>query len=439
MNEMRSPAPLGVGVLLALVMLFAGAICAGANGGFGNQELPHNPFGVDDNEPAIKVGSDGAIYIGAIRGLPSGIDIWRLSSDGSSPLYLGDPDSVIPSAVNVVSFCCLSVGGGDMDLAINDDRTVAYSSLTAASVTVGTSMDRGATFLSQPLGSLIPGDDRQWNTSDGTTMYMSFVDAVTGNIDIEKSAPPLAGLVYVPVGQALSPLDPAVGNNQHGNIVADRQNVGRLYQAYTSPAAGSGHQNQIGVAVSSDGGSSWTQQVVFAGAADKDYNNIFPVVAVDHAGNVYVAASDGHDVLVFASTDQGATWSSPTHLNPGGNAAIFPWGAAGGDGGVVVTWYQASTDKNDDPTNDWNVMAAQSLNGHAPAPVYSTVTVSDHPVRHGDVCTEGFACRQGRELGDFFQVAVGPDGFANIAYNDASGGGSVVVYARGSVNLGPAN
>jgi hypothetical protein len=56
------------------------------------------------------------------------------------------------------------------------------------------------------------------------------------------------------------------------------------------------------------------------------------------------------------------------------------------------------------------------------------------------ICQQGIGCRSGRELGDFFQVAVGADGIAGVAWaDDGLGGPAVIRYARGGLVLGPPN
>src|SRR5437764_521337 len=79
----------------------------------------------------------------------------------------------------------------------------------------------------------------------------------------------------------------------------------------------------------------------------------------------------------------------------------------------------------------WTILFAQSLNAHSREPVFAVTTASDHIVHTGTVCTAGlFGCpplgTADRSLADFFEVAIGPDGLANIfvADNDSTGGGS---------------
>jgi hypothetical protein len=439
----RRAACLGL-LLLAVGVSLRGGGPAGAGLGFTAVTLVSPGFTGPSTEPSIRMARDGTAYVGAIRGVPRGIDLWRIPPGGGPAAYLGSPDSPAPSPT-----CCAALGGGDMDLAVTDDGSVVYASLWLGSVTVGRSGDRGQSFVSQPLGTLVVGDDRPWLATDGRSVYMSFHDVVTGNIDVEVSPPgPRRGLVYTPTTPALPAVDPAVGNNQIGDLLADRQHPGLLYQVYTTSSAaalgpfsvGTAAQNVVRMATSRDGGVTWTQHTVVAGPASAAYASVFPSAALDHAGNLYVAVSDDSDLLVFSSTDRGVSWRGPVRVNRGGGSVVFPWVAAGGDGGVVVTWFGSPVAGADSPDARWQVYAAESLNGAAAAPAYRLFTVSDRLVRAGGICQAGLGCRSGRELGDFFQVAVGPDGQANVTWaDDGLGDPAVVRYARGGVALGPPN
>src|SRR5258708_28316828 len=129
-----------------------------------------------------------------------GSDFWRSDDNGTPFSYLGSPDSLLAAAPQA-GFCCAAIGGGDEDFAVDNQGNIGWSSLTLASVTVGRSTNKGASFTVQPLGSVIPGVDREWNASDGSTFYMSFHDVATNNIDVEKSAAgATGGLVYIPAG-----------------------------------------------------------------------------------------------------------------------------------------------------------------------------------------------------------------------------------------------
>jgi hypothetical protein len=175
-------------------------------------------------------------------------------------------------------------------------------------------------------------------------------------------------------------------------------------------------------------------------------------VAVDNAGNVYVAfvrrdisrPHPEYDIDLAWSTDGGKSFSGGTHTQPGAPRRInddagthyFPWITAEGNGGVDVVWYRTSyvegTGKLNKPAAApasavWDVYMAQSLNAASGGP-FRQVRVSSHPIYFGDICTTGIFCGlapssfgwgNDRILLDDFGVAVGPDGGARVAWTDA--------------------
>lgn len=116
-----------------------------------------------------------------------------------------------------------------------------------------------------------------------------------------------------------------------------------------------------------------------------------------------------------------------------------PWGnrrvAADANGHVVVTWLGGTLAGNSNnvavmqPTctdgttscwAQWNVYAAETVNGHAAVPTFTQSKASDHIIHSGTICTGGTGCSNGdsRALADFFQVALDTQHRANIAYAD---------------------
>jgi hypothetical protein len=62
--------------------------------------------------------------------------------------------------------------------------------------------------------------------------------------------------------------------------------------------------------------------------------------------------------------------------------------------------------------------------------------VYPHSIHHGEVCLEGLLCATGgdRSLLDFFQIQLGPDGMANIAFaNNASPDGVQRIWYAGQL------
>ncbi len=76
-------------------------------------------------------------------------------------------------------------------------------------------------------------------------------------------------------------------------------------------------------------------------------------------------------------------------------------------------------------------MFAQSLNAAAREPVFTISQASDHVNHVGPICNLGLLCASGtRNLLDFFQVAIGPDGLANVVYAEDTTGPRHPEFAR---------
>ena len=88
----------------------------------------------------------------------------------------------------------------------------------------------------------------------------------------------------------------------------------------------------------------------------------------------------------------------------------------------------------------WTVKFAQSLNANSPEPVFTVSQASDHVIHNGSISNGGLVGSSDRSLLDFFQVAIGPDGLANIFCADnASGGGHINFMRQNSGPLAVAN
>lgn len=366
-------------------------------------------------------------------------------------------------------------GGGDADIAVNAPDpnnsaipNLAFSSLTLApGVTATHSRNRGDTFFTPPnvVAALVPGDDRMWNDAvdDASTVYISYHDVATFNIEVQRSND--GGLTYVagageaidtatlPAAGSLAPTDSA---NTAAQIKVDNSSCpskGNLYVAFTAPDnatenTNSGPQRSVYVGVSTDAGLNaptftFTDHKVFASPAGSQgatngNNNIFPALAVDNFGNVYTAWSDNTNIFLSSSSDRGNTWTAPVRVNSDGTvgkANVFPWVAADAYGHVVVTWLGSNMAGNSNNVSvmqpsctdgttscwaQWNVYAAESVNGNAAVPAFTQHAASDHIMHSGTVCTGGTGCSNGdsRALADFFQVALDTQHRANIAYSD---------------------
>ncbi len=161
--------------------------------------------------------------------------------------------------------------------------------------------------------------------------------------------------------------------------------------------------------------------------------NDFPAAAIDKAGNLYAvwamnnARTNEYMIWFAASHDHGANFYGPFQVSQGPGAAVMPWIDAGDEGRVDIVYYSTTTpgDPNFAPsTTSWNTMFAQSLNANTREPVFTISQVSDHVMHNGGICNLGILCTVNggdRSLADFFQIAIGPDGYAYIAFADNGG------------------
>jgi hypothetical protein len=188
----------------------------------------------------------------------------------------------------------------------------------------------------------------------------------------------------------------------------------------------------------------------------------FASIARDSAGYLYVAFTAGPlDHANSADTNFGAltqpeqiyvvhslepaganpaalTWSAPQRITGASASAgtnTFPWITAGSNGRVAVAYYHASETSESGTCAsgsgtctvygasslskaEWFVQMGESLNANSSNPGYTTANVSEAPVKHGQICTNGIGCATGgdRSLGDFLQVTPDQQGAALVSF-----------------------
>src|SRR6184192_3371273 len=126
-------------------------------------------------EPSIRTDRFGRSFVIGPTGVPAGCKAWRVTHDGSSATYIGQPDH--------------TAGGGDCDWAIGPQETsstispaptdddLAYSSLTLANITTGKS-DDGGNSLGPPIAypERVGGDPRMCVAADQHLSTLGFAD-----------------------------------------------------------------------------------------------------------------------------------------------------------------------------------------------------------------------------------------------------------------------
>lgn len=382
-------------------------------------------------EPAIRSDPGGRFYGSSENGLGAGTIAVRSTDGGAHYTTLTSPDST--SATQATG---LAPGGGDTDLATapvansSGVYNVYVASLSLANVDVSTSTDGGNTWALHPTSADIPGDDREWIAADqASKVCISYHDATVFDIHVDCSYD--AGATFAQDATAIDTSHAyLIDNNEIGNLQIDpgTHDVYQLFSGVASAgdvAAGANY-HAVWIAVSTDGGKSFTDRPVYVNPdTSVGYGHQFVNLSVDRAGNLYAVYTDDHNTWYSFSTDHGTTWSGPYRINHGAAAtAIFPWSTAGDPGKLDVVFYGTSYyDGTNTPDNypssaSWYAYFAQNLNALTPGSTFSQVAAT--PIIHyGGVCESGVTCTGNRDLYDDFGVAADPlTGMASIIYSD---------------------
>jgi hypothetical protein len=449
---------------------------AGKNFGFVSTQMPNFADGSlpDFGEPGISINKNGRVIVNTF-----GPIVWTSTNSGQT----------FSSALNLLNQDLLCPGGsGDADAVVANDNTFYAANLCFPTAT-GTSIDSFTNKQDGAQGGWLPptvagaNADRHWYGVDPATpgvVYMSFHDFEGPNINVLKSTDfgqtwvcPTTGLVATtcPITATINGNNPNSGfvDTAEGNVTArplvDPTNPSRVYVPYadnsavasaTAPPTNNDFDlTRIRVAVSNDGGKTWSADTTPTGAPALDANkafpfdgvhdnvvaHIFPVGAIDTAGNLYILFSlrlgtgtQTHLYLIH-STDHGVTWSGPVQVDQGGiSSNIFPWIVAGDAGRVGIVWYGSLAQDFNDTNAAWSEMFAQSLDALSAAPSFAQSNVSGtNPIHVGDVCQAGLNCTVtggNRNLSDFQMIAVDPCGMAHPVWTDDHTGQGFTITAR---------
>jgi hypothetical protein len=236
----------------------------------------------------------------------------------------------------------------------------------------------------------------------------------------------------------------AVGGNTTGNIAVD-QHDGTVYFCHQGASP---NGNQVRVAVGHPPNLSVAPAVYNTVVAATGHNSIamlFPVCKVAADGTVYVAYSDGGEGIYIAhSRDHGSTWSPSVRVSDVGpnGVALMPWIETGArPGSLAIAWYGATAADSEDGvggnTNqaNWKVYFAETLNATAANPTILQTVASDHFIHGSNISVAGLGGDNvNRNLADFFQIAVDPQGLAFIAFADDSNDSAAHTYVMHQIS-----
>lgn len=369
-------------------------------------------------EPTLGVQSDGDVFYAASELLIDTDFVWgvsatdtRRSTDGG--ITWESVQQSVPVAENPI------IPGNADPMVYVDPETdrVVNIDLYAGCSWANISDDDGATWLPSPAACGNPVNDHQTITSANppdnlaplmvagyeNVFYYCFNRVVDANCGRSLDG----GLTWSPTPEpSFHPLSEAgfCTGGLHGHIKADPD--GRLFVP-------KGHCGEPWVAVTADGGDSWSRyQVSDIGSAGTHLS-----VAADTAGNVYFVWWDNQYRLPWLaiSRDHGATWEDPMMIAPPGvTEANFPEIDAGDEGRIAISFPGSTDEDREGAGRPWNHYLVVSENALADEPVFLSATANDpaDPVHRG-TCNGRCA-----GLWDFQDTVVSPAGEAWAAVSD---------------------
>ena len=413
--------------------------------------LPDLDLGIGDGEPSIAVAPNGTIYVSAIS------QMFRSDDGGKTFKPLGEPGCAFPYG-NFGAPCppgkettyADTDGHGDGDITVTPDGRLHWLGLfgSSDSVPYQASEDGGQTFGNAEDLADGASADRQWIDSapDGS-MAATWRDfGGSGVVAFRLSED--GGATW---GEPSEMAPDAVGGPVvHGPVPHTWYEAMTTF-ADTQGAPGGTGGGKVVLARTQDDGAHWNLSVVFEPPQSAQLGligfatSIFPVVALDTDGTVYVAFSADQravptpapapksaarfGVYLAVSHDDGATFSPPVLISDPAHAAIMPAMVAGAPGRVAIAWYENEHGMPNDSLPDiWDVMLWQSTTAGQAQPASIIVQLNTEPAHIGTVCTQGAGCLAGdRTLLDFFEVALDIHGNPVATWSSSLPGGGIGV------------
>jgi hypothetical protein len=423
-----------------------------------------------EGEPLGHIDKDGNYWESGPWGFSTAQSFVHRSIDNGDQFNVVSPFQLRPNP---------PAGGGDSTIVTDDQGNTYFADLEAlADIACAVSNDDGNTWKTNQECAHTTATDRQWLVVDngsnhtigptGTvdnTVFHAFHDVVTGHFlhSSPGSTGPLdvtGGLVYTNAIGTSQTTAMYTGGGNCAQITFDPVYRNLYYACGGAGGAGvncpMGPTGPVGgrrvdvtiVHVNPGARTGLTATTKALPNTPMCLANLFPVLTVDSAGNVYVVWTDtgDHNIYYAYSTDQGQTWAGPIRVNnppAPATTGVFVWSQAGAPGTLAAIYLQAFSDKVSDVMPNWNpnpqnnppggpALATQykwrgevSLitNANTPNPTIDDNTFTAKPIHYGQVCNSGIGCTVtfgDRTMADFLSVQLDGDGALRIVYNDTT-------------------
>ena len=359
--------------------------------------------GVRGSEDNIGVLGDGQIFT------QKGLHTMRSKDDGATWV------DVAPATTNKQTL--------DPMLYVDPWRSTVYiDQLYVGCSILAWSKDAGSSWTTNPAACGLPGDDHEKIGAGPSNVpgspfpivYYSF-SSFGGGVYVSRSLD--GGVTWIP-SQPIVGVNDGRAYDNTGHVFADEK--GNVYD----PLYMCDHGGYMGVGVSNDYGASYRFVEVDkkpGACTDPD-----PGLSVDTNGTAYLAYHRDDGVYYSFSTDKGATWSAPVLVSPPTQKSFVHVDSIAGDTGrLAIVWRGTSDSAKGPDTADgwsaWHLYVAFVANATSAKPDIKVghVGALDDIQQRGSICTGGVSCSGGsRNLVDFIDIAVGPDGRVYTTYQD---------------------
>ncbi len=323
-------------------------------------------------EPSVEVDARGVIYVSGVCCLTVSPPVY-VSRDG------GETFQDLATATGL-----REQFGIEGDFAIDGLGRVYFSDIEFAGTFQVTAWEADGTFLHHTKWPAVPIVDRDWVRAEGDgRLYYVYNTGTSTNVYTSSDA-----------GRTWSPAPVFVAGYGLGNAVKGPAD-GELWLL-----GGSGGDGSRLADFTRDGGLTWSQEQTTVPASGN-----FPVGSFDEAGSLFGAGS-AQDAILVARRDPDGTWNPAVPVSPPGHHRM-PWFATGSAAGTAALCWYGTPDLEVSAASEWFVHAAYSLGNGEPG-TWTAAVADSQPVLVGDLQ---------RQLLDFFQCELGPDGTVHIAYS----------------------
>jgi hypothetical protein len=302
-----------------------------------------------EGEPLVKVDADGNIWESGPWGFSTNMSFIHRSTNDGKKFHLVSTIGTRPDE---------PPGGGDTDVTVDDQGTVYFTDLEGPLTEIGASVsnDNGHTWRKNAAAVQQAVVDRQWYAVDNgaspsafdNTIFLAFHTTALGTFiysspGSQGANDPTGGLFWQNSASLPGPLQALAGDAICAQLRFDKVKRNLYY------ACNEGDHVRVTVGHVPVGQRVGLSYVNFNGPKTPgggDVLNLFPALATDAAGNVYMAWIDEtSSALYYAfSTNEGRSWSAPVRVNSGGAVTNeFDWAQAGAAGTLAIAWY--STDR----------------------------------------------------------------------------------------------